>query len=68
MNKYLNYYKENRKYNRELDPIGLVICEYKGKEEVHYALGSLSNKIFVAEYKAKLPDEKEIEKKLKGIK
>ncbi|ODS38176.1 MAG: hypothetical protein A7316_00315 [Candidatus Altiarchaeales archaeon WOR_SM1_86-2] len=38
MNKYLNYYKENRKYEWELDPIGLIICEYKGEEEVHYAL------------------------------
>lgn len=67
MNKYLNYYKENRKYEWELDPIGLIICEYKGKEEVHYALGCLSNRIFVAEYKAKLPREKEIEKKLNKI-
>ena len=68
MNKYLNYYRENRKYEWELDPIGLIICEHKGKEEVHYALGGLNNKIFVSEYKAKLPDEKEIEKKLKEIK
>ena len=67
MNKYLNYYRENRKYEWELDPIGLIICEYKGKEEVHYALGGLNNKIFVSEYKSKLPDEKEIEKKLKEI-
>ncbi|ODS39146.1 MAG: hypothetical protein A7316_00615 [Candidatus Altiarchaeales archaeon WOR_SM1_86-2] len=68
MNKYLNYYRENRKYEWEFDPIGLIICEYKGKEEVHYALGSLSNKIFVAEYKAKLPPEEEIKKRLKKIK
>jgi len=67
MNKYLNYYKENRKYEWELDPVGLIICEYKGKEEVHYALGGLSNKIFVAEYKAKLPKEEEIKKRLKNI-
>ncbi len=68
MNKYLNYYKEHRKYKWELDPIGLIICEYKGEEEVHYALGSLSNKIFVAEYKAKLPQEEEIKKRLMEIK
>ncbi len=68
MNKYLDYYKENRKYEWECDPIGLIICEYKGEEEVHYALGSLSNKIFVADYKAKLPPEEEIKKKLKRIK
>jgi len=65
MNKYLNYYRENRKYKWEFDPIGVIICEYKGKEEVHYALGNLSNKIFVAEYKAKLPSEEEIKRRLK---
>ena len=68
MNKYLNYYRENRKYEWELEPIGLIICEYKGKEEVHYDLGGLSNKIFVAEYKAKLPPEEEIKRMLKEIK
>ena len=64
MNKYLNYYRERRKYDWEKDPIGLIICENKGEEEVHFALGGLANKIFVAEYKAKLPTEKEIRAKL----
>lgn len=68
MNKYLNYYRENKMYSWEKPPVGLIICEYKGKEEVHYALGGLENKIFVAEYKAKLPSEEEIEKRVKNIK
>ncbi len=38
------------------------------KEEVHYAIGGISNKIFVAEYKTKLPGEREIEKKLNAMK
>ena len=63
MNKYLNYYRERRKYRWEKDPIGLIVCEYKGEEEVHFALGGLEDKIFVAEYKAKLPTEKEIKTK-----
>jgi len=67
MNKYLNYYKEKRKYNWERNPIGLIVCEYKGEEEVHFALGGLENKIFVAEYRKKLPTEKEIKTKLKKI-
>lgn len=67
MNKYLNYYRENKMYSWEKPPVGLIICEYKGKEEVHYALGGLENKIFVAEYKAKLPSEEEIEKRVKNI-
>lgn len=67
MNKYLNYYKEKRKYGWEKNPIGLIVCEYKGEEEVHFALGGLENKIFVAEYRKKLPTEKEIKTKLKEI-
>lgn len=68
MNKYLNYYRENRKYQWEKDPVGLIICEDKGREEVHYALGGLENKIFVAEYRTKLPGEEEIVTRLKALK
>ncbi|MBA3065285.1 DUF1016 domain-containing protein [bacterium] len=64
MNKYLNYYREKRKYDWEKDPIGLIICEDKGEEEVRFALGDLENKIFVAEYKSKLPTAREIKTKL----
>jgi len=60
MNKYLNYYKENKRYEWEKPPIGLIICEHKGVEEVRYALGDLEEKIFVAEYKLRLPSEEEI--------
>jgi len=67
MNKYLNYYRENKKYSWERSPVGLIVCEYKGKEEVHYALGDLEDKIFVAEYKAKLPGEKELERGVRKI-
>jgi predicted nuclease of restriction endonuclease-like (RecB) superfamily len=68
MNKYLNYYGENKKYPWEKEPIGLIVCEFKGREEVHYALGGLANRIFVAEYRTKLPREKDIIKKLKSRK
>ena len=68
MNKYLNYYRENKMYPWEKPPIGLIICEHKGIEEVHYALGCLQNKIFVAEYKTKLPSETEIKNALQNIK
>lgn len=67
MNKYLNFYRENRKYLWEKDPIGLIICEDKGKEEAHYALGNLANRIFIAEYKVKLPSEKDIISRLRGL-
>ena len=36
----------------------------RNKLEVHYALVGLDNRIFVAEYKTKLPSEEKIRKKL----
>ena len=66
MNKYLNWYRENKRYGWEKDPIGLIICRDKGKEEVHYALGGISNMMFVAEYKLKLPSENDIGKMFAG--
>ncbi len=68
MNKYLNFYRENRRYKWEKDPVGLIICEHKGREEVRYALGGLKRKIFVAEYKVRLPSEKQIKERLKIFK
>ncbi|NOQ55722.1 MAG: DUF1016 family protein [Nanohaloarchaea archaeon] len=60
MNKYLNWYKEHKRYSWEKDPIGIIICRNKGIEEVHYALGGISNHIFISEYRVKLPSETEI--------
>ncbi len=61
MNKYVNYYRERAaSYPWERPAIGLVICQSAGKEEVRYALGGLEEKIFVAEYRVKLPSEAQI--------
>ena len=68
MNKYINYYRQNRQYVYEKDTIGLIICKEAGKEEVRYALGGLEDKIFVAEYKKKLPTEQDIQKAIKKLK
>ncbi|MDP2907833.1 MAG: PDDEXK nuclease domain-containing protein [Nanoarchaeota archaeon] len=65
MNEYLTYVREHDKLEGERDPIGLIICKEKDEEEVHYALGRLKQEIFVAEYKTKLPSEKEIEDRIK---
>lgn len=65
MNEYLTYVREHDKLEGERDPIGLVICKEKDEEEVHYALGRLKREIFVAEYKTKLPSEKEIENRIR---
>ena len=67
MNKYVGYYRHNRQYAHEKDAIGLIICEEAGKEEITYALDGLEEKIFVAVYKTKLPDEAKINKAIKEL-
>jgi predicted nuclease of restriction endonuclease-like (RecB) superfamily len=67
MNKYISYYRENIQFPFEKPTIGLIICAGKGKEEVHYALAGLDDRIFVAEYKTKLPSEAEIKRRLEEM-
>ena len=62
MNKYVNYYRKHRQYIHEKNTIGLIICKEAHHEEVMYALGDLEEKIFIAEYKLKLPSEEKIKK------
>lgn len=68
MNKYVNYYRERvPSYPWEKPTIGLIVCERAGREEVRYALGGLEEKIFVAEYRVKLPTEEEIVERLREL-
>lgn len=67
MNKYVNYYRERvPAYPWERPAIGLIICASVGREEARYALGGLEERIFVAEYRRKLPSEAEIGARLVG--
>jgi len=67
MNKYVEYWRRHKQYKHEKDTIGLIICREAGREEVVYALGGLEEKIFVAEYKVKLPSETTIKKALREL-
>jgi predicted nuclease of restriction endonuclease-like (RecB) superfamily len=61
LNSYVNWYAEHvPRYTWEQLPIGLLICQSTGAEEVRYALGGLEQRIFVARYQVQLPDEREI--------
>jgi len=62
INKYIGYYRKNMQFAHEQDTIGLIICQEAEQDEVVYALDGLEDKIFVAQYKAKLPSETEIKK------
>jgi predicted nuclease of restriction endonuclease-like (RecB) superfamily len=67
VNKYVAYWRKYRQYEHEKNAIGLIICREADKEEVIFALDGLEEKIFVAEYKVKLPSEATIKKALREL-
>ncbi len=67
MNMYLNYFKSEENSEGDVDPIGIVLAAKKNDVEVEYALGGISNKLFVSRYKLFLPDKKELETELKSL-
>ncbi|MBU0459466.1 MAG: DUF1016 family protein [Nanoarchaeota archaeon] len=67
MNMYLNYFKAEERSEGDKDPIGIILSADKDNFLVEYALGSISNKLFVSKYKLYLPDKKELEEKVRKI-
>lgn len=67
MNTYLNYFKSEECSEGDNLPIGIVLAAEKDCVEIQYALGGISNKLFVSKYLLYLPDKKELEIRLKEI-
>jgi len=67
INEYIGYYRANKQYAYMKDTIGLIICREANHEKVIYALDGLQEKIFVAEYKVKLPSINVIKKAVQKI-
>lgn len=67
MNFYLNYIKDKEMLEDENPPVGIILCTESNRSRVfvEYALGGLSNKLFVSKYKLYLPTKKELEMELK---
>ncbi len=61
MNFYLNYLKAEEAEAGEQPPIGLILCSEKNQTHVEYALGGLSNRVFVSKYLLHLPSKEELE-------
>jgi hypothetical protein len=61
MNFYLNYLKAEEIEEGENPPIGIVLCSEKSEAHVEYALGGLSNPVFVSRYLLHLPSAEELE-------
>ncbi|MCD6384388.1 DUF1016 domain-containing protein, partial [Candidatus Sumerlaeota bacterium] len=64
MNMYLNYFKSEISADNDNAPIGIILGAEKDNILVKYALGGISNKLFVSRYKLYLPDKKELQKRL----
>lgn len=67
MNTYLNYFKSEECPKGDNPPIGIVLAAERDHVEIQYALGGISNKLFVSKYQLYLPDKKELENQLRGI-
>ena len=65
MNMYLNYFKAEECLKEDNPPVGIILSADKDNLLVDYALGGISNHLFVSRYQLYLPNKKELEKKLK---
>jgi predicted nuclease of restriction endonuclease-like (RecB) superfamily len=62
LNTYVAYYKKHEMTPGDQPPIGILLCTRKNDALVEYALGDLSNQIFVSRYAVELPKKEEMER------
>lgn len=67
MNLYLNYFKTEESVEDDNEPIGIILSADKDEILVEFAMGGISNKIFISKYQLYLPDKKQLQKKVKAI-
>jgi predicted nuclease of restriction endonuclease-like (RecB) superfamily len=65
MNMYLNYFKTEKNTADDNTPIGIILTNDHGKLMVEYALGGISNNIFIRKYQLYLPDKRQLENRIK---
>ena len=67
MNMYLNYFKKEESTRGDNPPMGIILGSENEKLTVEYALGGITNTLFVSKYRLYLPDKKELQEKLKEL-
>lgn len=67
MNMYLNYFKAEENTKDDNDPIGIILSGRKNELTIEYALGGISNKLFVSKYQLYLPKKEELEAEVKKL-
>jgi predicted nuclease of restriction endonuclease-like (RecB) superfamily len=67
MNMYLNYFKAEEGSVEDNEPIGLILSAEKNDIVVKYALGSISNQLFVSKYQLYLPKKEDLEEEVRKL-
>jgi predicted nuclease of restriction endonuclease-like (RecB) superfamily len=67
MNMYLNYFKIEENSEDDNEPIGIILSGRKNDLVVEYALGGISNQLFVSKYQLYLPKKEELEAEVKKL-
>ncbi|MBS3124029.1 DUF1016 family protein [Candidatus Woesearchaeota archaeon] len=67
MNMYLNYFKEEEMTKEDHEPVGIILAADRDNFLVKYALGGLSNKLFVSKYQLYLPTKEELEQEIQRL-
>ena len=67
MNMYLNYFKAEENVEDDNEPIGIVLAKDKDEILVEYAMGSISNQLFVSKYQMYLPKAEELKAELERL-
>ncbi len=62
LNTYVAYYKKHQMTAGDQPPIGILLCTRKNDALVEFALGDLSNQVFVSRYAVELPKKEEMER------
>ena len=67
LNTYVAYYKKHEMSSGDQPPVGILLCTRKNEALVEFALGDLSNKLFVSRYAVEMPKRQEMERFLMQI-
>ncbi|TAE75261.1 MAG: DUF1016 domain-containing protein [Bacteroidetes bacterium] len=67
MNMYINYFKTEENVEDDNEPIGIILSARKNDVMVEYALGGITNNLFVSRYQLYLPDKQELQQKVREI-
>ncbi|NLT70538.1 MAG: DUF1016 domain-containing protein [Verrucomicrobiaceae bacterium] len=67
LNTYVAYYKKHEMTPGDQPPIGILLCTRKNEALVEFALGDMSNQLFVSRYAVEMPKKPEMEQFLKQL-